>query len=183
MKGETIVAKRYARALLETAREAGQVAPIGDDLKAAVSAIADNVDFGRLLSHPNVDLKTKLQLLEQAFQGKVADSVLRTLQLIVERGRAAILGDLVTEYWNIANEALGQAEAVVTTPVPLTEKEAEEIRDRFGKLTGKTIKIENVVDPHILGGVRVRIGDRLYDGSLSGKLERLRKELGVHQAL
>ena len=83
----------------------------------------------------------------------------------------------------IANEALGQANALVTTPLTLTAKESQEIAERFSIISGKKIQISSIVDPSLLGGLQVRIGDRLYDGSLSGKLARLEKSLEVSQAL
>jgi F-type H+-transporting ATPase subunit delta len=83
----------------------------------------------------------------------------------------------------IANQALGQAQAIVTTPLALTEHEASEIAERFSKLSGKKIQITSIIDPSLLGGLTVRIGDRLYDGSLSGKLGRLEKSLQVSKAL
>lgn len=177
MSRETIVAKRYAKALFEVARERGKVAEVERELRAVVEAIGQTPDYAKLLVHPNIDASVKASMLKQAFEGKVSEEVMNTLQLLVQRGRESILNDLAEHFSQIANDALGQAQAKVYTPFPLTAEESERIAAKFGAITGKTIRVENVVDPSLLGGFQVRIGDRLYDGSLSGKLQRLQKVL------
>jgi F-type H+-transporting ATPase subunit delta len=173
MSNETIVAKRYAKALFELAEEKNMVAQVGADLQAIVSAIQSNADLQKLLSHPNIDAKKKTELLRQLFQGKVLDAVLNTVSLLVERRRQNILAELSADFVKIANEALGQAKAIVSSPAALSADESQLIASRFSAITGKKIQVEQVIDPSLLGGIQVRIGDRVYDGSLSGKLQRL----------
>jgi F-type H+-transporting ATPase subunit delta len=177
MSRETIVAKRYAKALFEVALGQGSVAQVEEELKGILQVIRENADYGKLLEHPNISTDAKLGLLKQAFEGKVSVAVLNTLQLLVERRRESVLSDLVDSYVKIANESLGQANAMVYSAHSLTADESQQISDRFGQLTGKRIRIANVVDSSLLGGIQVRIGDRLYDGSLSGKLKRLEQAL------
>jgi F-type H+-transporting ATPase subunit delta len=183
MSRDTIVAKRYAKALFELAQGKNQIAQVEDELGQIVGIIHDNVDLEKLLTHPNIDTSKKIALLNQLFAGKVSEIVLNTICLLVERRREDLLSSLLEDFVLIANEALGQAQATVTTPLALTEHEAQEIAERFSQISGKKIQISNVVDPSLLGGLTVRIGDRLYDGSLSGKLGRLEKSLQVSQAL
>jgi F-type H+-transporting ATPase subunit delta len=173
MSTETIVAKRYAKALFELAKEKNEVAQAEADLQAVVSSIQDNADLQKFLSHPNIDSSKKTALLDTVFQGKVSDAVLNTVSLLVDRRRESILQEVLTDYVKIANEALGQAKAIVSTPIALTEVESQHIAASFSQLTGKKIQVQQVIDPSLLGGIKVRIGDRLYDGSLSGKLQRL----------
>lgn len=179
---DSIVAKRYARALFEVAKEQQAVAQVDDELTAVVAAIKANAEFEKLLQHPNFDTANKIDLLRTVFEGKLSDAVFQTLALLIERGRESMFGDLRDAYLAIADQELGQAKAIVTTPAPLSAEETKEIASHFGKLTGKTIRVENVVDKSLIGGMTVRIGDRLYDGSLSGKLARMQKSLLVSQA-
>lgn len=177
MSKETIVAKRYAKALFEVAKERGKVAEVDQELRAIAVVLESNPDYVKLLEHPTISPANKEALLKQAFGATVSEEVMNTLQLLVGRRRESILRDLVAYYSQIANDALGQAQAKVYTPLPLTEVEANQIAVAFGKLTGKRIRIENIVNPSLLGGLQVRIGDRLYDGSLFGKLQRMEKSL------
>jgi len=183
MSSETIVAKRYAKALFAVAKEKSMIERVEEELRAIVEAVGENPDFQNLLLHPNIEAKTKLGMMSAILEGKVSDPVWGMLKLLIERGRESILTSLYNDFIDIADEALGQANATVYTPFALNEKEEREIAEGFGRLTGKKIRIETVIDPSLLGGIKVRIGDRLYDGSLAGKLARLQKNLNEAQAM
>ncbi|MCD1260895.1 F0F1 ATP synthase subunit delta [Paenibacillus athensensis] len=180
---DIVVAKRYARALFEVAQERNIVSQVEEELKSVVSAIRDNADLQKFLNHPSIGASVKTDLLKQIFEGKVAEPVWNTLRILIDRGREAIIQALVTDYEKIANEALGQATATVYTPTALSDAQLADIAAHFSKITGKTIRTSVVIEPSLLGGIQVRIGDRLYDGSLAGRLNRLAKSLNQAQAL
>ncbi len=177
MSKNVIVAKRYANALFEAASDRNLVAEVEQELKAIVQIIEAEPDLGKFLEHPNIDNTKKIALLQNVFEDKISEIVWNTLKLLITRGREAILPNLMQYYVEIANEALGQANALVYSPYSLSDQESTEIAAKFGQITGKTIQVENILDETLLGGLRVRIGDRLYDGSLSGKLANLEKSL------
>lgn len=183
MSQDTIVAKRYAKALFELAQEQQNVAQVEQELKAVLSVMQQNVDFYKLIKHPGIGNSAKQGLLKTVFEGQISEVVLNSLMLLIEKGREELLEAFVDYFVRISSNALGQANATVSTPVELTEAELNSIAATFGKLTGKQIRVETVLDKSLLGGIQVRIGDRLYDGSLSGKLERLQKSLNQSQAL
>lgn len=183
MSSGTIVAKRYAKALFEAAQGRNLVSPVEEELRLIVQALADNKDFEALLQHPKLDLETKKGMLSSVFKTQVSDIVYNTLILLVERGRGTLVPALYDYYVNISNEALGQADALVISPFPLNEQEKQAVSTQFGKLIGKTIRVDNEVNPGLLGGIQVKIGDRLYDGSLSGKLSRMETRLKQNQAM
>ncbi|MZQ82337.1 F0F1 ATP synthase subunit delta [Paenibacillus sp. 5J-6] len=174
---DIVVAKRYARALFEVAKDKGIISQVEEELKSVASAIRDNADLQKFLNHPNIGDTVKTDLLKQIFEGKVSEPVWNTLLVLIDKRRQAILSALVGDYVKIANEALGQASAKIYSAFTLTEAQQAEIASHFSKVTGKTIRVETVVEPKLLGGIQVRIGDRLYDGSLAGKLDRLSKAL------
>jgi F-type H+-transporting ATPase subunit delta len=174
---DIVVAKRYARALFEVAKEKDIISLVEEELKSVASAIRDNADLQKFLNHPNIGTSVKTDLLKQIFEGKVSEPVWNTLLVLIDKGRQAILSALVVDYVKIANEALGQASATVYSAFVLTEAQQAEVASQFSKVTGKTIRVSNIVEPKLLGGIQVRIGDRLYDGSLAGKLDRLSKAL------
>jgi|HigsolmetaGSP11D_1036233.scaffolds.fasta_scaffold32214_2 F-type H+-transporting ATPase subunit delta len=183
MTKDTIVAKRYAKALFAVAQERSIIQQVEASLRTVVQAIDGNAELKKMLHHPAIAEETKLELLRNIFEGNIEEPVYNILRLLVERRREALLPALLQYYVGIADAALGQASAVVYSPFALTEAESREIAETFGRLTGKTIRTESVIDPSLLGGIQVRIGDRLYDGSLSGKLARLHKSLNETQAL
>lgn len=172
-----VVAKRYAKALFEVAQEKGIISQVEEELKSVVSAIKDHADLQKFLNHPNIGASVKTDLLKQIFEGKVSEPVWNTLRILIDKGREGILSTLVADYVKIANNALGQAHATVYSAFALSEAQVAEISAYFSKLINKTIRVESVVEPKLLGGIQVRIGDRLYDGSLAGRLDRLAKTL------
>ncbi|MCS7460001.1 F0F1 ATP synthase subunit delta [Paenibacillus doosanensis] len=183
MSQDTIVAKRYAKALFELAQEQNLIAQVEEELQSVAAVLRDNGDFAKLVKHPGIGAEAKATMLKSIFEGKLSAITFNTLLLLVEKGREELLDALATYFTAIASDALGQAKATVYTPVDLSETELGSIAAKFSAVTGKQIRVESVLDKSLLGGIQVRIGDRLYDGSLAGKLERLKKTLNQSQAL
>jgi len=177
MSRTTIVAKRYAKALFEIAAQQQIVTEVEEQLKGLAGAIEKDGEILKFLGYPNIDNARKLAVLKDALGGKFSDAVLSTVELLVTRGRHEDIPGVYEAYTKIAGEATGQANATVYAAKPLNEGELAKIVEQFGKIVGKSIRAEQVVEPSLLGGIQVRIGDRLYDGSLSGKLARLEKSL------
>ncbi|CAM3459164.1 F0F1 ATP synthase subunit delta [Marinicrinis lubricantis] len=171
------IGKRYAKALFEAAHEQKAAEQVHEELEQISVLFEQDQQLADFMNHPSVDESAKLELVKKAFEGKVHPLLMNTLLLLVEKGRDNIIPAMRAAYAEIANEALGQAQAKVYTPTALTEEEVAAVAERFGTLTGKKVKVETIVDPSLLGGLVVRIGDRLYDGSLSGKLQQLRRSL------
>ncbi|AIQ14852.1 F0F1 ATP synthase subunit delta [Paenibacillus durus] len=175
MSQDTVVAKRYAKALFEVAVEEKKTLEVEQELKALVSALDSNTDLQRFISTPKISGEDKLAVLKQTLEGKLSNVVINTLELLVERGRMSILSELLDSYVKIEGESLGLADATVYSMYELNEQEKKAVAEEFGTLTGRKIRVANVVDKSLLGGLKVIIGDTLYDGSLAGKLERLEK--------
>lgn len=183
MSREALVANRYAKALFDLAQDKGIALEVEGQLKVVVEGIQSSKELETLLKHPGIEVSAKHEILKQIFGGVVSEIVMNTLELLIIRGRESVLPELYDSYVAIAGEALGQANATVYSPEALSAEQIQQIVAQFSKLIGKKIRIENVISPNLLGGIQVRIGDRLYDGSLSGKLERLEKSLKQAQAL
>ncbi len=177
MSRSTVVAKRYAKALFDLAREKNLVSEVESQLQLIVDAIGQNAEFQAFLASPSILPETKIQTLGRSFDGKLLPIVQNTVSLLIERGRQGDLPGVLEAYLQVAGEALGRAEAHVASTQPLTEDEKEQLAKKFGALLGKTVRVHNTVDSSLLGGLTVRIGDTLYDGSLRGKLNRLDKAL------
>ncbi|MEK3719121.1 MULTISPECIES: F0F1 ATP synthase subunit delta [Paenibacillus] len=183
MSQDTIVAKRYAKALFELAKEQNKIAQVEEELKFIVAVLKENSDLHKLIKHPGIGTVSKTALLKNIFESQLSEITFSTLLLLIDKGREELLESLVGYFVTIASEALGQAKATVYTPVVLQQAELDHIAATFSQLVGKQIRVETAIDTSLLGGIKVRIGDRLYDGSLSGKLDRLQKSLNSTQAL
>jgi F-type H+-transporting ATPase subunit delta len=177
MSRGTVVAKRYAKALFEIAQQQNIVADVEQQLKGLAGALEQDPEILKFLAFPNIDTARKVAVLKDALGSKFSEAVLNTAELLIARGRQDNIPGVYEAYTKIAGEATGQANATVYTAKQLTGGELEKVVQQFSKTVGKTIRAEQVVEPSLLGGIQVRIGDRLYDGSLSGKLARLEKTL------
>lgn len=179
MSRDTVVAKRYAKALFELAQEQSIVSQVGEQLKLVVDTLGKEPEASKFLELPSIDPAKKIAVFKVSFGDQISALLLHTLELLIIRGRQDLIADVYKAYTKVAGESLGQAHATVYTAKSLTGAELSEVETIFGKLSGKKIVAEQIVDSSLLGGVQVRIGDRLYDGSLSGKLERLQKSFKI----
>lgn len=180
------VALRYAEALfLAVAGEegpavrgdAGDAAGVAGELDAAVDLLAREPDLRSFLEHPGLSLEAKRQVLREAFAPRVRRLSLNFLQLLLDKHRMKELPDIARAFRARVEEALGQDEARVQSARPLTEAQIEAIAAVLERRTGKKVRLTPDVRPDLIGGVRVVMGDRVLDGTLSGQLERLALEL------
>lgn len=179
MSRDAAVAKRYAKALFEVAEKQQVVSEVEEQLKLVVQALEQDADVQKFLSLPSIDPASKIAVLKTAFGDRVSALVINTLEILVTRRRQDVIADVYAAYTKVAGESLGQAHATVYTAHALSDEELAGVAAQFGQITGKTIIAQQIVEPALLGGLQVRIGDRLYDGSLSGKLERLQKSFKI----
>ncbi|MFT4415410.1 F0F1 ATP synthase subunit delta [Fredinandcohnia humi] len=172
-----IVAKRYAVALFQLASEQNALDQFEAELRTVKQVFANSAEFQSVLKNPKLTADRKKSIITEAFVG-FSQMTLNTLYLLVDRHREEIIADVADEFIALANNKRGVAEAVVYSVRPLTKEEESSISSVFAQKVGKTsLLIENIVDPSLIGGVKLRIGNRIYDGSVKGKLERLEREL------
>ena len=179
MANETL-ARRYATAVFDLANDAGVVPRVGDDLVAIRKAIQEDETTKNFFVAPIVDRKEKERVLLAAFEGKVHDVALHTLLLLVRKRRETLLPALVVEYRKLEQQARGAEPLTVTTARELPESELRSLVDRLEKIYGKKFDAQVHVDPSVIGGVRVMMGDRRIDGTVAGRLEELSRTLFAH---
>ena len=169
-------ARRYAEAAFELGQRDGQVERWRDDLDVA-SAILGDPQVARVVENPAVPLQERRSLVRKLLEGRVAGSSAKLVDVLVDRGRADLLPRVASEYVRLLQRHQGIVPAVVTSAVPLTEAETNAIRAKVEAMAGSAIDLRIAVDPAILGGLTVQVGDRLLDDSVRGRLERLRDQL------
>ncbi|WP_456277446.1 F0F1 ATP synthase subunit delta [Bacillus sp. AK128] len=171
------VAKRYATALFQVANEQGILEQVENELNTVKSVFEGNKELTSVLNHPKVTRVTKKALIKESFKDMSAP-VLNVLLILVDRDRQVVIPEVAEFFIEEANNARGIADAKVYTVRALTEDEKSTLSQAFAKKFGKTsLRIQNIVDPKVLGGVKLRVGNRIYDGSVSSKLARVEREL------
>lgn len=173
----SVVAKRYALALFQLAKEQQLLEKVGEELRIVKEVLFVNDELKAILKSPKVLKDKKKEILTEAF-GSLNTYVLNTLMLLVDRHRADEIHAVAEEFIELSNEENGIEEADVYTIRPLTDEEKLALSASFAaKIGKKALQIENIVDSDLLGGIKIRIGNRIYDGSLRGKLDRLERKL------
>ncbi|WP_342470312.1 F0F1 ATP synthase subunit delta [Ureibacillus sp. FSL K6-3587] len=174
------VAKRYAEALFSVAQKQNVVDEVNQDLQEIAKVIKENKDFLTVLTNPKFSSDRKKQIVSELFNG-VNPVLLNTLQLLVDKKRVNELINIAEAFKALAADAQGTAEATVYSTRELTEEEKNNISASFAKLVGKeTLNITNVIEPSVIGGVRVQIGNIIFDNTVASKLENLRRTLVVN---
>jgi len=173
------IAAQWAEALIELA--AGSPGATDEkvlaDLEAINKAVASTPDFSVILDHPSIAGTEKKQLLIKAFEKSVEDLTLRLLQLLADRRRLKLLPYIETTYRQLLNERKNITTASVTSADPLSDKAVAEIKTKLIKQLGKQVELAVKVDRSLIGGIVLRVGDQVIDGSLKGKLEALERSL------
>ena len=171
------VAKRYAISLFDLATEKNEVQAVENDLRELKVVWNGNKDVKTLFTSPKLSLNKKKELIRQIF-ANANPIVINTLLVLIDRNRLAVVSDIISEFMILSNEAQGVAEAKVYTTRALTEEQRTNISSVFAKNVGKqSLNIQNIVDPSIIGGIRIQIGNRIYDSTLITKLDRLKRNL------
>ncbi len=165
----------YARAVLEMALQRSQLEKCRLDLRR-IAGIATDAELMSSLGDQELPLVAKKSLLDERL-GDVGDAVLNLVFLLAGRGKLKIASEISQEYDRLLDAHYGLEHVEVVSAVPLDEGDRERISSRLEQMTGRKFVLDAEVDPDILGGLMIKIGDTLIDRSLRGRLEALRKDL------
>lgn len=171
------VAGRYSTALYNLASEANVVGQVEEEIKAVAAAVRDNQTLKQVLYHPQITVANKKGLLEAVFKDQVLPLTSNFLALLIDRRRETFLQDIVDEFVEQANKDRNIVQAKVSTAVELIEEEKKAIEQLLAKITGKKVQSSFVVEPSLVGGVLVHIGDKVIDGSIKARLDNMRETL------
>jgi len=171
------VAMRYAQALFEVALARGQVDPLEESLRGLIEVVDRHPELARFLQNPQVPLAQKKELLHKVLGDRVEPVVLQFLELLLEKSRIVHLRDIQAVFGDLVEAHKGLQRARVVTAVPLPAELETLLVDKLAALTGRRISLDKRVDPSVLGGVCVTMGDQILDGTLRTGLQRLREVL------
>jgi F-type H+-transporting ATPase subunit delta len=177
MAQPTTAARRYAEASFALAKEEDALDAWGRDLETAVGLLGVP-EIARFLDNPAAPFADRRSVVERLLGGdRVRTQVQNLVQLLARRGRISILPAVSAEYGRLLNRERGILEARVTSPTPLGEADLAALRGKVEAMTGATVELTTALDPALIGGLTVRVGDTLIDASVRGRLERLRERL------
>ena len=173
-----IVAKVYSDALFDLALENKQLEQVAEEVQVLKDAIAQNTELLQYLNHPKVSNEEKIQTIENIFTGRFSDTTVGFIVIIVTKGRYNELRGILDYFLNEVREYRKIGKATVTSATELTEDQKQKVVD---KLLASTDYVEFImdykIDPSIIGGLIIRIGDRVVDSSIKSKIDLMKKEL------
>lgn len=170
------LAKRYAKALFDLAREQGTLDQVEAEVRLLDEVLHATPELMDLLTNPSISDSELAQLLKDSF-GEMTAIVVNTLLVMVENDRVAEVRALPHYVREYINDFRGIAEGIVTSAYPLSATDLQDVELVFGQKLGKTLQLTNVVDEQVIGGLRVQVGYTTYDDTIETKLIRLEREL------
>lgn len=175
---EEQVARVYAQALFDAAQQANVVRPVGRELGDFVVALAASPALRGVLDEPQIDVSAKLRVVVELTRD-AQPLVANTLQLLLQRGRFGVVTELHKQYEELAATEAAVVNVEVTSAVELTAATNKKIAARVEQATGRRVELAQRVDPAILGGLVLRVGDVIVDGSVRSRISQLRRRLAT----
>ena len=174
---DTTIARNYAEALLSLARKAGDLQAWGRQIDDVANAMERDDRLRRFLEAPQVSADEKNAVLSKAYEDRAPRLFLRYLQQLVKNRRQMLIPEIANEYRNLVDEVEGRLHAQVTLAREVDDEQRAEIARRLSHTLGKPVVPQIRINPNILGGIVVRVGDRVMDGSVRRRLSILRTRM------
>lgn len=173
-----VLARRYAKALIDLAENEGIVAEVGEDLANIAVVFSENDDLTNVFSDPTVSTQQKADVLESVLEkGRVQGLTLKFLRVLLEKHRILGMAEIRNAYMDYADGLANRVRARVVTAIPLDKDEEDSVRKALARMSGKEVVLEIEVDDSLLGGMVAYMGGQVYDGSLSNQLHQVRENL------
>lgn len=174
---QKVVAERYAEALFSLAREQRQEGKFGGILEDIVKISKEHPDFNRILSHPVISRDSKKEMLKKLFEGQIPQEMLSFLFLLVDKKRENYLAEIAEVYQALLNAYNQTVMAEITAAIPMLKKTQTLLKKELEDYLGQKVEIDYKTNPALLGGVTIKIGDRMIDGSLKTQLNQMAQTL------
>lgn len=177
------VARRYAQALTEEAQKNGALVQVDADVAFLEETLANSRDLRTMLTSPIVPRAKKEAILGRLFESRVSPLTSQFLRLLVEKERDDVIPEILAAYRDLRDERSGIVEATVQTAAPLSPAEAERLQGALEARVRSTIRMRVELEPALIGGLVVRVGDVVYDRSVRHQLQTLRDQLAERAAV
>ncbi|MDR5659714.1 F0F1 ATP synthase subunit delta [Serpentinicella sp. ANB-PHB4] len=172
-----LVANRYARALFDVAYESNKHKEVQGELESIVNILKAHPEFDELLKTPLVTSEEKKQVLSKVLEGKVSQEVQNFLSILLDKTRYSYIKDISKKFKTMCDAVENREEAVAITAIPMSEADISVLEQKLSSVTKKTVSLKNEVDTTVLGGVLIKMGDKVIDGTLKRRLGHVKQQL------
>lgn len=176
---ESRIARKYGTALFRTAKRTNQVERISHDLEVISNLVTKNLSLKNFLESPQVLEKEKKELLSGILKDRVSEALFSFLMLVVSKHRIQYLLPIASEFARLVKEDQGIVEARLITARSVDRSLVEEIKQELEKNTGKKVEMQIEIDPHLIGGTIIILGDKIIDKSIRHQLNQLKEQMST----
>src|SRR5688500_14803747 len=167
----------YAQSVLQLANEQSQAEATGEELSAIKQILDENPSVREVFTNPSISAEEREQILERVFKGKIAPLIYNTMGVLNAHNRLGLLGQIAQAYDDLLDQQLGKIEVDLTVAQKLEPQQLEQARRRISEALGRDAVVHQYVDENIIGGMIVRVGDKLIDASVRYQLAAMKKQL------
>lgn len=172
-----LVSKRYASALFEIAFEEQTYEKVKDELNFILDCLKGEPQLYQLLKSPLISIQEKKDILYTIFKDRVSQEVFNFLRIIIDKRREGYIEPIIEEYKALSDRVKNKVNAVAITAVPMDKQDLLKLQVNLSMSSGKNVQLQNQVDPTIIGGVLVKIGDKVIDGTVKSRLVNMQEQL------
>ena len=167
-----LIEKRYAEAMIKISKEQKSIDETQAELEQVAQIIDSNIELKKFINNPSMNSSDKKAVVEKIFNNQLERHTISFVKLLIDKSRIKRLNGIVKEYAELADAIRSCVNVEVTTAVDIDKEQLSRIGQKYKEqYKGKEVKVKHIIDPSIIGGVIVKIGDEMVDGSIKGKLD------------
>lgn len=173
-----LISKTYGDALLEIAVEENKVDVFSEEITAIIDILNDNPEFGKLMNNPRIAIDEKQDVMKNVFEGRISSELVGFFLSVISKGRYAQIDEILAYFLDEVKQIKGIGVAYVTTPMELGESQKKSVEKRLLETTSfKEMEMHYSVNPELIGGMQIRIGDRVVDSSIHTKILKMQQDM------
>ena len=173
-----LISKTYGDALLEIANEEKKVDLLLEEVTAVMAVLKDNPEFSKLMNNPRISVDEKQTVMSNVFEGRISNELMGFFSMIVNKGRYDHIDEILTYFQDEVKKIKGIGVAYVTTPLELSDTQKKNVEKKLLETAGfKQMEMHYDIDTELVGGMRIRIGDRVVDSSIHTKILKMQQDM------
>lgn len=177
MRKDDIASRRYAKALFHVAKTLDRVEGFLEEFRELSKIMLENRELKEFLEHPSITNSEKKDAIHEIFKGKVDQEIIQLIYLLLEHNRLEKIRAIYYDYKYLVYKDKHMKIAYVTTAVKMKDEEVDMLKSKLSQKYNCGIEVQNKVDPSVIGGVHLRVGDRIIDGTIKGALDDMKEGL------
>lgn len=174
------VAKEYATALFELALKKKNINKIHEEFMEVKDILEDKTDLKKIITHPQISKEEKKEIIDNVFSKSVNKLFLNFFYVIIDNQRFEVLSDIFDSFEELYNEYNNHMVVTAYTTTELTDNELEELSGKLEVKYKRKVQLDNIIDKNVIGGVKLQIGDEIFDNTVRQKIDNLRKNLSLN---